>query len=190
MDDFTFTTSEAGGDTIRDEVLRRILEDENPYMERNGNVYDVHAVNVHFVCSYTDEEITQISQLCYEMLEELKRINENGYTKKDLGAAKEKYSSEKHSFLDDISIYNTFSTEKIEELIGKLAETVRIGGTYFILFAKPLFIQGICVVYDYIIDGFEDPNMYFSALFMLMRMAMRMHSDEVNDNTNKENLES
>ena len=49
------------------------------------------------------------------------------------------------------------------------------------IMSKPGFIQGINSVYEFIIDEFDDAKMYFSAIFMLIRVAMHMHSDEVKD---------
>lgn len=167
------------GPLIKDEALRRIFENKNPYMVKIDSSYDVHANNLHFICTYSDEEIEMIADLCLELLEELRRINEAGYTKEDMLAAKTINRKGFEDFFDCYRIYETFRTERIENIIDRLGETTRVGDAYYLMVSKPTFISGICAVFDVIIGRFEDAELYFSALFMLIRVAMHMHCDEL-----------
>ena len=166
---------------MKKELLRRLFENETPYVVKDGDKYDVYANNLHFTCSYSDEKIEKMADLCLELLEELRRINEAGYTGADLMRAEESAKGDKASIIDSFSVYNTFKTDKIEELIDKLATTTRVGGAYYMLIARPVFVSGILSVFGVVIDNFSDENLYFSALFMLIRVAMHMHGEEISD---------
>lgn len=171
-------TSELDIQLIKDEVVKRIMENDNPYVVKDGEHYDVTAVNLHFTCSYSDDEIKKIASLCLDLLEELRRINEDGYTKEDLNQVKN-LKDDDTQLLGNIRIYNSFKTEKIEDIILDLGDVTRVDGAYYMVISKPAFIQGINVVFSFIIDNFENAEAYFSALFMLIRCAMHMHGDEI-----------
>ncbi|MCR4933573.1 MAG: hypothetical protein K6A29_05190 [Lachnospiraceae bacterium] len=166
------------GEMIRNEAVRRLHSNEPPYVVKEGDKYDVHANNLHFTCCYSNEEIEKMADLCLELLEELRRINEAGYTGADLLKAEESAKGDKASIFEFFSVYKTFKTDKIEELIDKLATTTRVGGAYYMILARPSFVSGILSVFGAVIDNFRDASLYFSALFMLIRLAMHMHCDE------------
>ena len=174
-------TSDYGEALLKDEVVRRILANEAQYIEKYGDIYDVHAINLHFTCSYSDDEIRSIGDLCLELLEELRQINANGYTREDFVKAKKESAGDKELLFEALGVYMTYANEKVEDIVDRLCKVTRVGGAYFMIMSKPGFIQGINSVYEFIIDEFDDARMYFSAIFMLIRVAMHMHSDEVKD---------
>ena len=73
--------------TIRNEVVRRILENEIKYINKTGETYEVYARNLHFSCSYSDEEINRIADLCLKLLEELRSVNEQGFSREKYDSA-------------------------------------------------------------------------------------------------------
>lgn len=171
--------NECNPEFIKKEVLRSIMENDNPYIVKNGEMYDVHAVNLHFKCCYTDEEMEQIASLCLELLEELKRINNSGYTREELNKAAEEAEKKSLDICRIMDICKTFMTERAEEIVAKLGQATRVGGAYYMLLSRPTFMSAIYVTFDALIDQLEDPNAYLTALFMLVRMAMHMHCDEI-----------
>ena len=169
---------------LKDEIVRRIFNDTISYIEKKEkNIYEVYARNLHFVCCYTDDEIEQIAELCLDLLEELRRINEDGYTKAEMEKAEEQAEKEKIDILDPIRIYNTFKTPKTEDIICMLGVITRVGGAYYMLLSRPGFIGGIYSVFKAIIDKSDDAELYFTALYMLIRVAMHMHCNEIDDDT-------
>lgn len=167
---------------LKDEIVRRIFNDTISYIERTEkNTYEVYARNLHFVCYYTDDEIERIAEQCLELLEELRRINEEGYTKTEMEKVEEQVQKEKMDFLNPVRVYNSFYTQKTDDIIYRLGEITRVGGAYYMILSRPTFITGIYSVFNAIIDKFDDAELYFSSLYMLIRVAMHMHCKEIDD---------
>ena len=163
---------------IKDELVRQIMGNGTPYIIKDGDHYDVNAVNVHFRCTYTDEQIAQMADLCLELLEELRRINEEGYTRKDLEQAERDAAGSRWELTETMSIYGSFASEKLEEITKQLGTVTlgRLDGASYVLLARPAFIRCIYVVFDVIIDKFEDVWLYDGSLLLLIRGAMQMNS--------------
>ncbi len=177
----SLTTSDFGADFIKDEIIRRIMDNEAPYIKKQGDTYDVHARNLHFICVYSDDEIRTIANLCLELLEELRSIHESGFTKEDFEKADMESKTQEKDIWSPFTLYNSYKTGRIKEIINRLCIATRVGGAYAMLISEPGFIQGINNVFRFIIGRFEDPDDYFSALFMLIRLAMHMHCDEIHE---------
>ncbi len=169
--------SELDANIIKDEVVRRILHNDDDHVKKDGSLYHVVVNNLTFTCSYSDDEIKDIASLCLELLEELRNINENGYTRKELEKAQQVHDDKQ--IVGTMDIYKSFATAKIEDIVKRLGETTRVGGSFYIIVARPVFIRGIYVVFDLIIDNFENAELYFSALYLLIRIAMYMHGSEI-----------
>ncbi len=179
-------TSDYGVEDMKREIIRRIKNNSTPYVIKDGDHYEVWARNLHFKCIYSDEEIEKMASLCLELLEELRQINEAGFTRENLTRAEEDVDEKGLNFMRSISIYKSFSNDKTDGTVDRLGETARVGGAYFMFLSRPTFISAIYAVFDVIIDKFDDAELYFSSLFMLTRMAMHMHCDEVNEEEQSE----
>ena len=167
---------------LRDEIVKRIFNGTISYIEKTEkNTYEVYARNLHFVCCYTDDELERIAELCLDLLEELRCINENGYTRAELEKAEEQAQKEDIGIIEPIMIYDTFKTPKTEDIICMLGVITRVGGAYYMILSRPGFISGIYSVFKAIIDKFDDVELYFTALYMLIRVAMHMHCNEIDD---------
>ena len=167
--------------SMKNEALRRIMENENDYVVKDGEMYDVHAFSLHFRCCFSDEEMDQIASLCLELMEELRSINDSGYSREDLERAKEevKESVDTESIFWYLNVCKRFMTEKADKIVRKIGVTARVGGAYYYFISRPTFMQAVYYIFDGTIDNFTDVNDYFTAFFMLILMAMHMHSDEV-----------
>lgn len=163
---------------LKEEVVRRIITGTEPTCIKDGNSYDVCVANLRFHCRYTDEEITRIADLCLELVEELRMVNINGYTRKDLSIDN---TGDETDIIKIFEVYNLFTTPHIEESISQIAETTKAGGAYYLLISKPMFIKSIITVFDKLIDNFDDVTEYFTSLYFLVRMAMYMHCDDMSD---------
>ena len=148
------------------------------FKSNEKNLLYAYANNLHFMCNYSDDEIEKIADLCLVLLEELRCINNAGYTGEQLSNS-EKSMKTNESFTGFIKLYNSFKSKKTDEIIDRLSKITRVGGAYYMILSRPTFISGICSVYGLIIDNFENARLYFSALYMLIRIAMHMHCDEI-----------
>ncbi len=186
MNDFDATTSEVGVETIRDEIVNMILEDKEGAIRRNGDVYDVRIAAgpytyTCFRCSYPEKKIKRISSLCCEYTEELRKIHENGYTKELLEYARSEDLGVESTDIRNLYAYETFSTEHLEDIFDKIVKAVGLKNKQDILIEKLRFIQGVFVVFNYLMEDFEDQYKYFSALEMLIFLAMRMNSEDTSE---------
>lgn len=117
-----------------------------------------------------------IAFLCCELLEELWSINNNGYNKEDYIEAKSNSRKAPQTIQRDVQIYNTYINEHTESIIDRLGTATREKGSYYMFVVKPTFISGLNSVFEVIVDRFKEAEI----LFMLIRIAMHMNSEEVN----------
>ena len=110
-----------------------------------------------------------------------KALNEEGYTKAEMEKVKEQVQKEEFDILKRIHVYNSFHTQITDDIICRLGEITRVGGAYYMILSRPTFISGINSVFNAIIDKFDDVELYFTALYMLIRVAMHMHCEEIDD---------
>ena len=160
---------------LKDTLLMRIMKNDTPRIIKDGDKYDVTVQNNCFSCHYTDEQMGSIASMCLELIKELKRINEGGYTRENL---EEAIAENEEDIFQVIHAYNSFSTDRMEEIVSQLGDVTRVGGAYYMLISKPGFIQGIYVVFKASIDRMDDIQTIFDSLYMLIRLAMRMCSEE------------
>lgn len=177
------------------EEYRRILEEciyqniiQNfrcEEIEKDSNKYRVVLQGVVFITTMTDEELKESISLVIDIMEELKRINNNGLTKKVL---QEREVSEKNedSVLGMIEIWQIIKTQRLLELIEKLDVVHRVGGAYAMLISNPCFESAINAVFEMIVDKFDDGDLYDSSTHFLARAAMRMCSDEESEHEDAE----
>ena len=160
---------------LKDTLLKRIMKNDTPRIIKDGDKYDVTVQNMRFSCRYTDEQMGSIASQCLELIKELKRINDGGYTREDL---EEAIAEDEEGIFQAVQAYNTFCTDRMEEIVSRLGEVTGEGGAYYMLMSKPGFIQGIYVVFYASIDRMDDIQTIFDSLYMLIRLAMRMHSED------------
>lgn len=161
-------------EVLKDVLLTRIMKNDSPRIKKDGDKYDVTIQNIHFSCNYTDEQMGSIASLCLELIKELKQINEGGYTREKL---EEAIAEDEEGIIQAVHAYNSFRTDRVEEIVSQLGDITRVDGAYYMLVSRPGFIQGIYVVFDAAIDGMEDEQTIFDALYMLIRLAMRMNGE-------------
>lgn len=142
--------------------------------------YEVVLQQVKFVTYMTDEEVRAAVGLAIDLLEELKEINNSGMDK----AAYEKLvakieSEEKKEELKFIYIWKEITTERLRTIIEKIDIVCRVGGSYALLIANPFLMNAIDVVYEKLVDEFDNEELYQGSGYFLLRAIMKMHSEEL-----------
>lgn len=147
--------------------------------------YHVTQQEIRFEAYLTDDELRRTVEAGIDIVEELIRINEEGFDKKKFDAAWNDFKNEKGKYSDELDqvmfVKKYFYTEKILEIKDKVNEIRRVGGAYAMLISNPLLDQTIFVVYDAAVDLWEENNLDVLSIYFLIRTIMRMNSTELNE---------
>ncbi|MBR5127840.1 MAG: hypothetical protein IKU69_05380, partial [Roseburia sp.] len=107
--------------------------------------YEVIIQNIKFITYMTDEEVRLSAEFAIDLLEELKRINNNGIKRNVYEEImREMEREEESNVFRVIGIWNKISTEEMAKLFVKIDMARRVGGAYAILIANPGLISAIC----------------------------------------------
>ena len=151
-------------------------------MEEHFYKYEVQLQNIRFITYMSDEELELSIKMTIDLLEEMKEINNEGLCEQELRkrvADIEENNEDK--LMRDLHTWNILCSEKITDLIKKLDVVRRVGGAYAMLISNPCLKSGIYVVYERLVDNFNDVELYCQSAFFLLRVIMRMHSEDVKD---------
>lgn len=161
-------------DEFVNEILRRVEKNIEPRIVREDTTYHVKFQDMAFDCSYTWEQMTDMVNICSDILDELWQINNNGFDARRLETAK--VGLTENQFLQPINLYEAYSTERLTELVDQIGRLTEAGGASYILFGRTFMFDVINNVFErlLIIDGFADDTTWFTCLFFLMRGAMHM----------------
>lgn len=153
--------------------------------------YDVDLKNIQFRTYMTHKELKQAASYAVDILEELKAINNNGVNRAKFEEIKEEVSKKIKGNYEGLipllqanGVMNQISTEKLEELVSKIADLRRVGGAYWMLMSHPHLKHALVNVYDVIVDCFdvvEECSWYDISAFFLMRAIMRVRSEEIDE---------
>lgn len=141
--------------------------------------YEVQIQNIRFVTYMSEDEVELSARLAIDILEELKNINNSGFDRERLNETQKNAEAEKNELLSNILIWNKLCSERLLQIIDEIDVLRRVGGAYAMLISNPGLKSAIHAVYDRIVDGFENENLYAHSAYFLLRAIMRMHSDEV-----------
>ena len=149
-------------------------------VQTNIYKYEVVIQDLNFVTCMTDEEVRLSAGYTIDLLEELKVINNNGIDRQTLEQlVKEMEEKEQNEVLQTIGIWNKISTNRMAELFAKIDILRRVGGAWAMLIANPGLIRAVYVVFEQLVDQFENEELYLFSGYFLLRAIMKMHSDEV-----------
>ena len=178
---------------LKDAFLKKIKTDfPQEEVDDGYSMYEVEIQKIKFRTFMNDEELSRSIDYAIDILEELKSINNNGLSEERLRELEENH---KNSFKDDeelsymllpISVYNEFSTQELELILHKVANMRRVGGAYWMLLSRPGLISAIYAVYDRIVDNFDDENIYIQSIYFLLRAIMKVRSEEIDKDFEKE----
>lgn len=148
------------------------------------NTYKVKLQRLTFVCGYTEDEMQNMTDVCIDILELLKKHNNEGLTKDKLRAIQEECSGD-DSFISRLKYNSKVCTSDIENQISRLCKITRVGGAYAMILSIPVMKDSIVVVFEVAVDKWDDEEMYQEALYFLVRSAMHMHCDEISEKDNE-----
>ena len=181
MKQFAYLTAEEQKEYS--EVLQAALRYYYPSEEIGSglNRYEIEIQHIKFETKLYDDEVEKASVLTVEVLEELKRINNEGYTGKMLQAAIDMAEMGNYGTpaLLQIAVYKTFATDELTDLVSQLNKTMRVGGAYAMFIADPELIDVLVAVFQRIIDNFDNEDLFNQCAFFLFRGILRMHSVDI-----------
>ena len=158
------------------EGIRKIIADQKEKNLDDGfSLYRIKFKDKEFGAIVSEDELDKVSAIAIEMAEELKNINNSGMTRAEVAKLDKKIADETNVIKQKLEYPMEFYTERMNDLIIEAANTMRVGGTYYMLVAKPLIISAILAVYRVIVDKFDDEELYDSGVYMLARMILKMH---------------
>lgn len=74
---------------------------------------------------------------------------------------------------------NVPGSEEVVKIICEIDVVRRVGGAYAMLISNSGLKSAIYVVYEVLVDKFDDENLYRQSAYFMLRAIMRMHSEEV-----------
>ncbi len=146
-------------------------------LEPGFNRYHVTLQDMTYTTELTEEEVEKIAALAVDILEELKTLNNEGFD----GAHLKKLAEEEKATEDIfgmIRLWQKLANDRLKKCIVKADEICRVGGAAALFLANPMLINVIYVVYEKIVDHFDDDALYADSSYFLVRAIMKMNSWE------------
>lgn len=164
--------------------MPKVINKEFLIAEGELNTYKVKLQRLTFICGYTDDEIQNMTDVCIDILELLKKHNNEGLTRDKLRAIQKECGGD-DSFISRLKYNNKVCTSDIEDQITRLCKITRVGGAYAMILSIPVIKDSIVAVFEVAVDKWDDEEMYAEALFFLVRSAMHMHCEEISETDNE-----
>ncbi len=172
--------------TLADMYVNLIMESYRKEMlENKFYKYEAEIQGCKFVTCMSDEELFESVKLSIDLLEELKNMNNEKLDKEIFAPKYAKCLDEMDNYpFAVLGLWNDLSTPQLDKLVREIDRVRRVGGAWALIISNPLLYEAIFAVYEKIVDSFDDEDLYDICGFFLLRIIMKMHSDEI-----KENLE-
>lgn len=132
----------------------------------------------------SEDEIRESARITVDLLEELKRINNDGMDRPAFQQIVEEtggLDDPKRKIINILQTFEKIKTDKIDQTIVQLNELRRIGGTWAILIANPGFRTAIVSVFNVLVDQFDSEDLYIKSAFLILRSIMHMNSYSVEE---------
>lgn len=157
------------------QVLCCALQDMKTKTSENGDsTYKVPYRNEVFLVEVSYEELEKAASLAIEMMEELKSLADSKYNREEMDALLNRANNEE-SAIKTILIYESILNDRLRELANEAAETMRVGGAYWMLVARPALSTALFVSMNGMIDCFDDESMYNNTAYLLFRAILSLH---------------
>lgn len=167
---------------IEDGLYKHIIRDcwaDKKEKDKEFLILYAQLQNIQFKTKITESDLRESVRLTIELLEELKQINNNGLNKEkftDLMQQKIKHNEDISGYL---GVWNkAFNNDGMIKLMHDIDRTQRVIGAFAIFMANPIFVQTVVVVYDVIVDNFDDKEKYMACTSFLLRGILRMNAEE------------
>lgn len=153
--------------------------------EDNEDLKKYHVIqqNISFEAYLTDAELRGTVEAGIDIVDELIRINKEGFDKKAFETAWNNFKNKKEKYSDELKqvmfVKEYFYTEKLQKIKKELSAIRRVGGAYEMLISNPLLDQTIFVIYAAAVDSWEENDWDISSIYFLIRTIMRMNSQQL-----------
>ena len=130
----------------------------------------------------SEDEIRESARITVDLLEELKRINNDCIDKPAFQQIMDEtggLDDPKRKIINILKTFEKIKTDKIDQTIVQLNELRRIGGTWAILIANPGFKTAVVSVFNVLVDQFDSEDLYIKSAFLILRSIMHMNSYSV-----------
>ncbi len=141
---------------VKEQFQKEMVEDE--YYR-----YDVILQNITFRTNMSHKELKCVASYTVDILEEMKKINNNGVNRAKFEEIKESVPKKLEGNYETlrqvchaVEVMKEISTETMDRLVDEIAELRKVGGAYWMLMSHPTFKQALFAVYDIIVDRFEE----------------------------------
>lgn len=142
--------------------------------------YEVQLQNLRFITYMSNEELEQSIKLTIDLLEEMKVINNGGMDEKEFRKKVTDIEEQcEDEFMQHLYIWDILCSKEIIRIICEIDVVRRVGGAYAMLISNPGLKSAIYVVYEVLVDKFDDEDLYCQSAYFMLRAIMRMHSEEV-----------
>lgn len=142
--------------------------------------------DVRFRTYLSDKELREAVTCSIDLLEELKAINNGGLDSVHFEEMKEEKRKEMNGFDEEecdiylrLEVVNNMYTEKIREIKVRMAKICRVGGAWYALICSPLMDNIIYVIYEQMVDRFDDEELYRESAYFILRGIMKMRSEDL-----------
>lgn len=162
-----------------EKVLYKTIVEEfrTEKIKENYYKYSVKLQDIIFVTDMTDDELKESINISCDVMEELKKINNEGMDKKKLKEIQDKeYTDELFETLD---IWNAIATEHLKELLNRADVVQRVAGAWAAIIVNPVVISAITIVYEIQVDKFDDEELYAQGAYFVTRAIMKMRGTEI-----------
>lgn len=139
--------------------------------------YSIKLQDTIFVTDMTDDELKESINIACDVMEELKKINNEGIDKKKLKEIQDKECTDE--LFETLDIWNAIATEHLKELLNRADVVQRVGGAWAAIIVNPVVISAITIVYEIQVDKFDDEELYAQGAYFVTRAIMKMHGIEI-----------
>ena len=156
--------------------------------EQKGEFYEfiVTIEDVRFRTYLSDQELREAITCSIDLLEELKAINNGGLDSVHFDKLKEEKRKEMEELDEEecdiylgLEVVNSMYTEKIREIKVRIARICRVGGAWYALICSPLMDNIIYVIYEQMVDRFDDEKLYIESVYFILRGVMKIRSEDL-----------
>lgn len=141
--------------------------------------YEIMLQGVKFTTVISNDELLESARLAIEILEVLREINANKLSRAECDKIVAEASETVTEDWAIMALWEHLDTPSMNNLIIKSGRVQRVAGAWALLIAGPMLRNAICVVFEQIVDRFDDDKIYELSGYFLLRAVLRMRGKEV-----------
>ena len=138
-------------------------------------LYEINVPEMNFALQLTDDKLREIIYVAFEIVEEMKAINNNGLTREKYAQISyEIRSQETDDEIISFMLWKTIASDKMYQLIEKADGIIMIRGPYAYRLANPEIECVIRAIYELKVDDFGDLASFSFCSYALICILMRV----------------